>query len=631
MATLNHGAVGNGQVIALVSPNTEIEWLCMPRFDSPSVFGSLLDRNIGGTWYFLPPCSEPSFHSEYVTNTNVLRTVIEDGENVTEVFDFAPCIPDSQTEHRPVEIVRVVRRVSGAPRLGVFFDPKPDYARGVTTIVQRGTHSLHVSNSGLKCQFFLRTNVSIASVLNHAPQLVDDWYFTFSYGTPSDIKSAADAERALNDTVRYWRSWCKTCALPSFAPELVLRSALCLKLHIYADTGAIIAASTTSVPEAVGTERTWDYRFCWMRDSAFVVEALRRLSHLAEGEAFVRFLQNTASGTRLQPVYGLGGEADVKEKHLDHLCGFENTKPVRIGNQAAEQTQNDVMGELLLCLESIIMEVRIVHEDDGAKYWGLIKSLVQNAMVSFNELDTGIWEFRTLPRHYTFSKALCWVGVQRGARLAAHLKHHEEAAEWTKWVEAHHAELLDRAYNTKLGMFTQSFEGTHADASNLLLPILGVVDGKDPRFVSTVRQYEKLLVRNGLMLRYQNEDDFGETTSAFMICSFWWAEALALTGDVDGAVAVFNRVVAYANDLGLLAEDVEPSNGRLLGNFPQAYTHVGVINAAITIGRAKDAQALNYTAWKAPVPRSLPSRRRLTVRAIGDFSVAMSAPGTPLH
>ncbi len=665
---LSHGAVGNGQIIALVAPSTSVEWLCMPRFDSPSVFGALLDREKGGSWSFRPPGAETaaSFNAEYITNTNVMRTVIEDGPNVAEVFDFAPCVAEGTYELRPVEFVRVVRRVSGQPRLGVHFDPRPNYARGSVSVVHTGSHSLRVNNDGESCSLYLRSNVPATSILNRTSMLVEDWYFVLSYGKESSIRSAADAECALNDTVRYWRTWCKTCALPSFAAELVLRSALCLKLHIYADTGAIIAATTTSVPEAIGTERTWDYRFCWMRDSAFVVEALRRLGHLAEGEAFVRFLHNTASD-RLQPVYGLGGEIDCKEQLLEHLSGFENTKPVRIGNQAAEQTQHDVPGELLLCLESIIMEVRVVHDDDGAKYWGLIKQLVVTSMKAFNELDTGIWEFRTLPRHYTFSKALCWVGVQRGARLAAHLGHPEAAKEWNAWVADHHAQLLDRAFNKRLGMFVQAFDGDHADASNLLLPILGVVEAKDPRFVATVRAYERRLVKNGLMTRYQNEDDFGDTTSAFMICSFWWAEALALMvsavpmrasvcactalarsllaprtaiadplkrhqGEVDSAVAVFERVVSYANDLGLLAEDVEPSTGRLLGNFPQAYTHVGVINAAITIGRAKDAQALAYSAWKAPVARvssTSMQRRRLLVPGAGADMVAVSAPGTP--
>jgi GH15 family glucan-1,4-alpha-glucosidase len=396
-------------------------------------------------------------------------------------------------------------------------------------------------------------------------------------------------------TVAGWRQWAKTTGLPTFAPEAVLRSALCLKLHIFSDTGAIIAAATTSIPESLDSVRTWDYRFCWLRDAAFVVEALRRLSHFGEGEAFVRFLRDVGDAGPLQPLYGIGGERDLVEELLPHLAGFEGVGPVRVGNAAYTQNQHDLMGELILCLETIITDPRVVYEDRSVM--SLIDRLVTEALELSALEDTGLWEYRTMPRHYTFSKVMCWVAAHRGAQLAEMFTMPERAEHWRSWADLERQRILQEAFNEDLGYFTQSLKGHHPDASNLLLPTLGIVDPTDPRFVSTVRAYERLLVENGLMLRYRHPDDFGATTSAFTICSFWWVEALAMMGEVESAVSLFNRLLGHANPLGLFSEDLEPQTGRLLGNFPQAYTHVGLIHAAITIGEILEARSAHFRAW----------------------------------
>jgi GH15 family glucan-1,4-alpha-glucosidase len=422
-------------------------------------------------------------------------------------------------------------------------------------------------------------------------------FFAFGWGRLSDTDSLAAAQGALELTITGWRQWAKTCALPQFATREVLRSALCLKLHAYLDTGAVIAAATTSIPEAVGTERTWDYRYCWLRDAAFVVEGLRRLSHLAEGEAFVNFLRNVAEDGPLQPVYGIGGERELPESHLDHLAGFAGSKPVRIGNAAALQKQNDLMGEMVLCLGSLLSDPRIVNSDpDGLMK--LVERLVEGAITASPTTDTGIWEFRTNLRHYTFSAVLCWVAAARGARVARSLGRTEQADRWERWAEVEQARLLREGYNEKQGCFTQALGSQHPDAASLLLPTLGFIDARDPRFISTVRACERSLVDKGLMFRYRNPDDFGETTSAFSICSFWWAEALAMMGELDQAIELFRRLLAYANPVGLFSEDIEPKSGRLIGNFPQAYTHVGLIHAAITIGELIEARDGKFRAWK---------------------------------
>lgn len=588
---LNHGVIGNGRLLALVNPDTSIDWLCMPRFDSPSVFARLLDEASGGSFAF----EAEGLHTRmtYARNTNVLRTEAETSDGAFEIYDFVPRIPSGLSVETPLEVHRLVRPVSGMPRVRVRFRPAPDYGRAKPDFVPIG-EGLEIR--GGPARLFLRSNMPADFIESGFPIRVDrPLYFVLSCGRPSEVDSAASVDRALELTIAGWRQWAKSCALPTFAPEVVLRSALCLKLHAFSDTGAIIAAATTSIPESLDSVRTWDYRFCWLRDAAFVVEALRRLSHFAEGEAFVRFLRDVADVGPLQPLYGIGGERNLTEELLPHLAGFEGVGPVRVGNAAYTQNQHDLMGELILCLETIITDPRVVYEDRSVMT--LIERLVAEA-VHLSELeDTGLWEYRTMPRHYTFSKVMCWVAAHRGAQLAETFARPDRASQWRRWGDAERERILSRAYNAELGYFTQALDGTFPDASNLLLPTLGIVDPLDPRFVSTVRAYERILVENGLMLRYRHPDDFGDTTSAFTICSFWWVEALAMMGEVERAIALFNRLLGHANPLGLFSEDIDPPTGRLLGNFPQAYTHVGLIHAAITIGEILEARTAHFRAW----------------------------------
>jgi GH15 family glucan-1,4-alpha-glucosidase len=589
---LDHGAIGNGRVLALVGPDTSIDWLCLPRFDSPSIFARLLDEERGGAFAF-EPLDPVSTSMAYVRNTNVLRTEVVTAQGRCEIFDYAPRIPSGLSVDAPAEIHRLVRPIDGAPRLRVCFRPRPDYGRQEPVIVP-DAQGIEVHGGPLRA--YLRTNVPPPYFDCGQPVRVDrPLFFVLSSGRPTIYDSSAAVGHALEVTIKGWRTWARTTALPSFASDAVLRSALCLKLHAYTDTGAIIAAATTSVPEALGSERTWDYRYCWLRDSAFVVEALRRLSHLGEGEAFVRFLRDVAEAGPLQPLYGIGGERDLVEEQLPHLGGFEGTGPVRIGNAAYSQVQTDLMGEMVLCLETLLTDPRLVIEDPSIM--SLIERFVDEAIAKFEVADTGLWEYRTMPRHYTFSKAMCWVAAHRGAELATAYGRPERASAWRAWAAGARETILARGFNHELGYFTQALDGRYPDASNLLLPTLGLVDPKDPRFIATVRAYERRLVDRGLMLRYRHDDDFGETTSAFTICSFWWVEALAMMGEIDEAIARFDELLGYANPLGLFSEDVEPGTGRLLGNFPQAYTHVGLIHAAITIGELLDARTGHFRAW----------------------------------
>jgi GH15 family glucan-1,4-alpha-glucosidase len=602
---LDHGAIGNGRIIALVSPTSAIEWLCMPRFDSPSVFARLLDQDRGGVFRILWNGAEVRGELRYLRNTNILVTRFDDGNDAFEVIDFAPWLPRPIGHHAPAEIVRIMRPVRGAPRLQIDLSPALDYARAPTdcAVVADG-----VTVESLGHRLHLATNLPPDYVAHRRDFVLRHTvYLSLAYGARGEPTGLAGIQEMLELTTTAWRNWAKSCALPSFAPDAVLRSALCLKLHVYTDTGAVIAAATTSIPEAMGTPRAWDYRYCWLRDAAFVVEALRRLSHLREGEKFVGFLRDLAAAGPLQPLYSLDGGRELPEEPLPHLAGFGGNGWVRIGNAAAHQRQNDLMGELILCLQTFLCDPRLVHEDEAATF-PLVRRLVEEAIAAADVPDTSIWEFRSLLRNYTFSRAMCWVAAERGASLARRLGDTDLAMSWQAHADREKELILLRGYSERLGYFTQALDGQFADASLLLLPTLGLLDAHDPRFISTLDAYACLLAPDGLMRRYHNDDDFGATTSAFTICSFWWAEALALAGRLDEAVRVFERVCAFANPVGLFSEDIDPATGALLGNFPQAYTHVGLINAAMTIGDLLDARDGRVRAWAQHEARPAPPR-----------------------
>lgn len=591
---LDHGLTGNGRLLALVSPTSAVEWLCMPRFDSPSIFARILDRANGGTFVVESREGEVCGRQTYLTNTNVLHTVFELGDEAWEVIDFAPRVPSGTGVVVPPEFNRLIRPLQGHPRLRVVFDPRPQYGR-VSPAMHTEGDSILVEGADVPVR--LTTNLPLPYVTDGREFSLDrPIYFSLHAGAPLEPVSLAGMNGQLEATMEGWRIWAMSCALPTFAPEAVLRSALVLKLHQNYDTGAIIAATTTSIPEAMGTVRTWDYRYCWLRDAAFVVEALRRLGHLREGLEFIRFLRNVAEDGPLQPLYGIAGERELKEEILTHLTGFGGCGPVRIGNHAAEQRQNDLMGELILCLETLLTDPRLAHLD-SEHYFPLVRRLVDEAIEAAPTPDTGIWEFRELLRPYTFSRAMCWVAIQRGARLARHLKRPDLAEQWEAIADQEREVVLSRGYNAEAGFFAQTLDGRNPDASLLLLPTLGIIDASDPRFHSTVEAYSRILAPDGLMKRYATMDDFGETTSAFTICSFWWCEALALMGRLEEAIEVFQRLMGHANPLGLFSEDIDPATGAMLGNFPQAYTHVGLIHAAMTIAELLEARDGKVRAW----------------------------------
>lgn len=592
--TLEHGVIGNGQILALVRPDSGVDWLCLPRFDSPSVFGGLLDPDKGGGWSFEPSGGRQRGRMRYVRNTNVLVTRFEDSSGAWDLFDFMPRIPDGLRHRTPLRMVRLLRPVRGRPKVRMRFDPRPDYAREQARLLRTENG---VAFTACGDPVSLTSNLPPDYLLSGGEFALDlPRFFVLDHGLPGGQIHIDEIKQELDLTIAGWRQWAQNSYLPGFADAHVVRSALCLKLHAYVGTGAIIAASTTSIPEALGEPRTWDYRYCWLRDSVFTVEALRRLSHFQEGRSFLRFVMDVAESGPLQPLYGVGGERDVPEIELPHLAGYKGTGPVRVGNAAAEQLQTDLMGEVVLCLRSMLLDERVDFRDPGV-WMPLLERMVLESVDAFDVPDLGIWEYRDRPLLHTFSRAMCWAAAHHGAAVAQFLGEQRKADAWQTQADAMREQILERGYNQELGMFTQAFDGTNADAAILLLPSIGLLSAQDPRFLSTLEKYRSLLVRERGVMRYVHEDDFGHPASTFTICSFWWIEALALAGHLDEAVETFERVVSHANPLGLFSEDVDAATGELLGNFPQAYTHVGLINAAMTIGTLQRAKHGHFHAW----------------------------------
>lgn len=588
IATLDYGLIGNGQINALVSSQGAIDWACMPTFDGPSVFAAILDQKVGGT-FRIEPQGVYGTEQQYLKNTVVLETRFFSRQGGFNIIDYIPRYRSGDDIMRPVQIHRLVEVTKGSPEAKIVYEPRFNYARGKTTFkVEEGALVAACGDEKL----YLYSNIDYQKILNQeSVPLTQGSYFLISYNQPLQNVGAEWMLDQFHRTVNYWRSWVKHCYLPNDFQNEIIRSALTLKMLVYDETGAVIAAPTTSLPEIVGETRNWDYRFCWLRDSYFIVEALMKLSQFEELEGFISYLKliigkKLAQGEKLdyiRPLYSILGNTVPEEEFLDHLSGFGNSQPVRIGNNATTHFQNDIYGELVQSLFPMFFDQRIVREDID-QLWSIICQLVELAIEKFPEEDNGIWEFRNARRHYTFSKLMSWVAVDRGTKIARHLSR-PELKRWTRIRNWMRVDILSNAWNAEMQAFTQSYGSKHLDASTLLMPIYGFISARDPRMKSTIAQSEKYLVENGLAFRYTNEDDFGCPANAFTICTFWLIDALALSGETKKALYYFENILQYANHLGLFSEDLDPKTGTQTGNFPQGYTHVAIINTAMRLNK----------------------------------------------
>ena len=579
--------IGNCSYNALLR-NGSVEWMCWPRPDSSFVFGPLLDEQRGGG-FAIEGVDATEIRQEYLENTNVLRTVFRTQSGEFELLDFAPRFVLHDRSFKPQMLVRILRPIAGEPHATVRCRPVYEYG-----LSESGSWraSNHIEYTGFPAPVRLTTNVPLTYVEDERPFLVDkDRHLVLTWGEPLEAGLEETAERFLERTVDYWRRWVKGTRVPRDYQREVVRSALALKLHQYEDTGALLAATTTSIPEHPGSGRNWDYRFCWLRDTYFTLNALERLGHSEEMEGFLEYLRNICerSGGVLQPAYRINGAAEAEERILDHLAGFRGDGPVRIGNQAFEHVQNDVYGEMVLAVSRLFLDTRFVGSIPPRTAVDLVQDLVDQIEARLEEPDAGLWEFRERSRLHSFSVLMHWAGARRAAEVATGLGD-EALAGRARSIEERAAHVLwTRCWNDELGALTQVAGEPQLDAALLLAVHLGFLEPEDPRAANHIGAIrEALAVDGGLLRRYTTRDDFGHMHAAFTVCTFWLSEALAVIGRVDEARELFEYLLSLNNGLGLYSEDILPETLEQSGNFPQTYSHVGLINAAFRLSRRWD-------------------------------------------
>ncbi len=571
------GIIGNCQFSAIVRNSGEIVWSCMPRFDSDPVFSTLLDAADGGKFVIGPADGEAGVQS-YVENTNILRTVFETSSGRFQVLDFAPRFIEHGQTFMPTQIFRIVEPLDGAPRVRVLCDPKLGWTKRTPV---RSNGSNHVTFEGFGNELRLSSDVPVSYLAGQPFTLTGRRHLALSWGTPVQGQLEPLADHFLKETAAYWSHWVKQCNIPPLYQAAVIRSALALKLHCFEDTGAIVAAMTTSIPEAPGSGRTWDYRYCWLRDAYYCLGAFRLLGQFEERESFIHYLLNIAGGTKdlnLAPLYSVDGSLGPPEQILDNWPGYCGDGPVRIGNGASLHTQNDVFGEMVLSLVPIFLDDRY-RNDRSKETLKLIQDLSRKAISVAGAPDAGIWEYRTEWKPQTFSAMMCWAAADRMARVAArHSSGQEE--EFRSAAARIHSEILSNAWQPGLKAFAGAYGGADLDASVLQMAHLRFLPLDDPRLRSTIEAIRSTLSHDGWLFRYKLDDGFGSPVVAFTICTFWLVEALAESGRKAEAKLALDRLLSTASPLGLISEDFQTHNLKMSGNFPQAYSHVGLIHAA---------------------------------------------------
>jgi GH15 family glucan-1,4-alpha-glucosidase len=599
-----HGVIGNGRSAALVEPDGTLVFACLPNFDSGTVFAALLDTERGGR-FGLALEGGRAVAQAYERHTNILVTTFEGEAGAFRVLDFMPRYTwdgrAGAAGDAPPDIVRVVEPLRGAPRLRVTYDPRLEYARFPTVHALDGARVKSTTRGQLPpsrrpgCaaqegrqvyeSLYLYSDLDPSDVLaGNVIELDRPRYLLVSYHDKVQEPTADTVILMLQRTRAYWLLWAARTTLPGRYAEEVLRSALTLRMLQFDPTGALVAAVTTSLPETIGEERNWDYRFCWIRDASMTVSVLRRLGHPRMATRFIDWILNAVptKDDELQIMYGLRGEKELTEEVLEHLAGYQGSRPVRIGNAAHDQRQHDIFGVLLdVVHQDLLLRARTPEALD--RLWTRVRSEVRTVANRWREPDRGIWEIRGEPRHFVFSKVLSWVALDRGLAIARLLGKARWAADHEELAREVHADICAHGWSERLGAFTQSYGSDDLDAANLLLAEYGFLSPTDPRFVATVERTQASLGRDGLLYRYRNRDDFGEPRSAFTVCSFWLVKALASMGRRRQARELFEQLLAAANPLGLYGEDLDFTTRRQLGNFPQAYSHLALIDCALAL------------------------------------------------
>ncbi len=586
----DYGIIGNMLSAALVSIDGSIDWCCLPRFDSPSVFAAILDDEKGGRFQIVPPVPFES-HQSYVSDTNVLQTTFRTKGGTATVTDFMPCYPNSQG--RPVRLPELHRRVEcsqGEVALQAVFEPKLDYARADTLMstskygvtAKDGTEILTLSSS------IPLTIHEVQAVSHFTLKQGEKAEFVLRYGGKKPLPPAIyNSAGKLEKTIAYWQRQAEGCICSSPWRKAIVRSYLTLHLLVYSPTGAIIAAPTTSLPEEIGGERNWDYRYAWLRDASLTINAFAQLGHGEEARGFMKWLLKVCDkcGTKTQILYDIDFKDPLDEQLLDHLKGYRDSRPVRVGNAAYRQRQLDVFGEVLEAAHNYLnIGGRITR-----RAWQLLESFANAACELWQLPDSGIWEVRGGPYHFVHSKLMCWVAVDRGIKIAEKLGHRKNLGRWRKTARDIRRDILNRGWNSKRQAFTQHYDTQALDASNLLMPLFGFLPVSDKRIMSTIERTAAELDYNGLLRRYipdETDDGLSGSEGAFLWCSFWLIRNLLRLGRLEEATTLYQKVLGYSNHLSLFSEMADPITGEALGNFPQALTHLAVIITGLELTQA---------------------------------------------
>ena len=590
----NYGLIGDMASAALVGVDGSVDWCCFPRFDSPSVFAAILDQEEGGRFRIGPVDPNSSARQEYLPDTNILETTFTTATGIVSITDFMPISDHDDDPDTPFEasheIHRIVTCLSGRVEMRCDFQPRHDYARslpafrslrsgaiqargGRQTMTLVASIPLPIDDQGVSCNFILTEGHTTTFVL------------VYGHGRPVSLERLRTPLK-LSQTRRYWQELVAAMNYDGLWRDAVVRSFLALHLMMYRRTGAIVAAPTTSLPETIGGSRNWDYRYSWLRDSAFTVDILYRLGDVYGADRYLHWLLEQCQLTRRKTriLYGISPTSSLREYTLDHLRGYEDSRPVRIGNGAAKHLQLDVFGEVIIAVHSLfLLEGELLPEA-----WGLVHSLAEVIMANWHRRDRGVWEVRGEMQHFVYSKVMCWVGLERGAEVANALGKRSLYHRWSKTAERIKAEILDAGWTSTKQAFRQRYGHDALDASNLVIPFLGLIPRDDPRVRQNVDAIERELTEGPLVWRYLPEetDDGlgGQEEGAFSLLSFWLIGNLIYTGQTDRGFDYFHEVITkHTNHVGLLAEMFDTSANRQIGNFPQAYSQIGLIHTALNL------------------------------------------------
>ena len=587
MTTLDLWPIGNCQVSALVDREGRFVWGCVPRVDGDPLFSALLGGEQPETGYW-GICLEDSvsIEQQYIRNTPILVTTHRDSHGgAIEVIDFCPRFAREGRTYRPVAFARIVRPIAGSPRVRVALRPTCGWGGGCREQVGGSNHlRLLMDTIALR----LTTTAPIAMVQGeHAFRVERPLHFFLGPDESFQGDLASTVDLMLYRTTQEWQGWVRGLAVPLEWQEVVIRCAITLKLCQHEETGAIVAALTTSVPEHAGSQRNWDYRYCWIRDAYYTVQALNRLGALDVLEGYLGYLRNIVDGARgghIQPLYGVLGEAQLPERIEESLAGYRGMGPVRVGNQAAEQIQHDAYGQIVLCSVHAFFDHRLFRKS-GVEDFEALERVGERAWAYYDQPDAGLWELRTRQSVHTYSSAMCWAACDRLANAAERLKLPEREALWSERAQVIRERIESAAWREDTRRMSATFAGDDLDASVLQLLDLRFLEADDPRFLDTLVAIEKGLRRGSTMLRYDTEDDFGLPETAFNVCTFWLIEALFLTGRSDEARVLFEEMLSRCTAAGLLSEDIDPQSGELWGNYPQTYSLVGMINCAAMLSK----------------------------------------------